>query len=91
MCITLDEGKIQLNFAEAALLIQGSTCIYSKKVKCKKWAFGWPPVRRQSKLDKEMKPPARDSTVSGAITLQVELLHNLVFQTLDYIRDRKHK
>ncbi|XP_019753056.1 condensin-2 complex subunit H2 isoform X2 [Hippocampus comes] len=52
MCITLDEGKTQLNFAEAALLIQGSTCIYSKKV---------------------------------------ELLHNLVFQTLDYIRDRKHK
>ncbi|XP_051911995.1 condensin-2 complex subunit H2 [Hippocampus zosterae] len=52
MCITLDEGKTQLNFAEAALLIQGSTCIYGKKV---------------------------------------ELLHSLVFQTLDYIRDRKRK
>ncbi|CAN9508349.1 unnamed protein product [Ophioblennius macclurei] len=32
MCITFDGGKIRLNFAEAALLIQGSTCIYSKKV-----------------------------------------------------------
>jgi len=32
MCITFDGGKTQLNFAEAALLIQGSTCIYSKKV-----------------------------------------------------------
>ncbi|KAM4615030.1 condensin-2 complex subunit H2 [Polymixia lowei] len=32
MCITFDGGKIKLNFAEAALLIQGSTCIYSKKV-----------------------------------------------------------
>ncbi|XP_061149150.1 condensin-2 complex subunit H2 isoform X3 [Syngnathus typhle] len=52
MCITLDEGETQLNFAEAALLIQGSACIYSKKV---------------------------------------EMLHNLVFQTLDYIRDRKNK
>ncbi|KAK0150281.1 Condensin-2 complex subunit H2 [Merluccius polli] len=32
MCITFDGGKIKLNFAEAALLIQGSACIYSKKV-----------------------------------------------------------
>lgn len=32
MCITFDGGNTRLNFAEAALLIQGSTCIYSKKV-----------------------------------------------------------
>lgn len=32
MCITFDGGNIKLNFAEAALLIQGSACIYSKKV-----------------------------------------------------------
>lgn len=38
MCITFDGGKTRLNFAEAALLIQGSTCIYSKKVKC---GCGW--------------------------------------------------
>lgn len=30
--ITLDGGNTQLNFAEAALLIQGSTAVYSKKV-----------------------------------------------------------
>lgn len=30
--ISFDEGKTTMNFAEAALLIQGSTCIYSKKV-----------------------------------------------------------
>jgi len=30
--VTLDGGKSSLNFAEAALLIQGSTAIYSKKV-----------------------------------------------------------
>uniref|UniRef100_A0A3P8UAK5 Condensin-2 complex subunit H2 n=1 Tax=Amphiprion percula TaxID=161767 RepID=A0A3P8UAK5_AMPPE len=46
MCITFDGGKTRLNFAEAALLIQGSASIYSKKV---------------------------------------ELLHNLVFQTLEFI------
>uniref|UniRef100_A0A8C3ABW5 Condensin-2 complex subunit H2 n=1 Tax=Cyclopterus lumpus TaxID=8103 RepID=A0A8C3ABW5_CYCLU len=49
MCITFDGGKTRLNFAEAALLIQGSACIYSKKV---------------------------------------ELLHSLVYQTLEYINDR---
>uniref|UniRef100_A0A8C8D9F4 Condensin-2 complex subunit H2 n=1 Tax=Oncorhynchus tshawytscha TaxID=74940 RepID=A0A8C8D9F4_ONCTS len=32
MCISFDWGKTTLNFAEAALLIQGSACIYSKKV-----------------------------------------------------------
>ncbi|XP_014008619.1 condensin-2 complex subunit H2 [Salmo salar] len=32
MCISFDGGKTTLNFAEAALLIQGSACIYSKKV-----------------------------------------------------------
>ncbi|CAB1345844.1 unnamed protein product [Coregonus sp. 'balchen'] len=31
MCISFDGGKTTLNFAEAALLIQGSACIYSKK------------------------------------------------------------
>ncbi|XP_020512112.2 condensin-2 complex subunit H2 [Labrus bergylta] len=52
MCITFDGGKTSLNFAEAALLIQGSACIYSKKV---------------------------------------ELLHSLVYQTLEYINDRNKK
>ncbi|XP_023254320.1 condensin-2 complex subunit H2-like [Seriola lalandi dorsalis] len=52
MCITFDGGEIRLNFAEAALLIQGSACIYSKKV---------------------------------------ELLHSLVYQTLEYINDRNKK
>ncbi|MED6287569.1 hypothetical protein CHARACLAT_017711, partial [Characodon lateralis] len=52
MCITLDGGKTRLNFAEAALLIQGSTCIYSKKV---------------------------------------ELLHSLVYQTLQYINNKSKK
>uniref|UniRef100_A0A3B3CLP2 Condensin-2 complex subunit H2 n=2 Tax=Oryzias melastigma TaxID=30732 RepID=A0A3B3CLP2_ORYME len=52
MCITFDGGQTRLNFAEAALLIQGSACIYSKKV---------------------------------------ELLHNLVFQTLEFISEKNKK
>ena len=32
LTISFDEGQTTLNFAEAALLIQGSACIYSKKV-----------------------------------------------------------
>ncbi|XP_054608649.1 condensin-2 complex subunit H2 isoform X2 [Dunckerocampus dactyliophorus] len=51
MCITFD-GKTRLDFAEAALLIQGSASIYSKKV---------------------------------------ELLHSLVYRTLEYINDRNKK
>ena len=30
--ISFDGGATSLNFAEAALLIQGSTCVYSRKV-----------------------------------------------------------
>jgi hypothetical protein len=30
--ISFDGGETTLNFAEAALLIQGSTCVYSRKV-----------------------------------------------------------
>lgn len=33
MTISFDGGKTMMNFAEAALLIQGSTCIYGRKVK----------------------------------------------------------
>ena len=31
--ISFDGGQTVMNFAEAALLIQGSACIYSKKVR----------------------------------------------------------
>ena len=30
--ISFDDGKTTLNFTEAALLIQGSACVYSRKV-----------------------------------------------------------
>ncbi|XP_051977050.1 condensin-2 complex subunit H2-like [Xyrauchen texanus] len=52
MTISFDGGKTMMNFAEAALLIQGSTCIYGRKV---------------------------------------ELLHTLVFQTLDYISNKSKR
>jgi condensin-2 complex subunit H2 len=32
LTFSFDGGATQLNFAEAALLIQGSACIYSRKV-----------------------------------------------------------
>ncbi len=31
--ITFDGGETTMNFAEAAMLIQGSACVYSRKVK----------------------------------------------------------
>eukprot|EP00002_Diphylleia_rotans_P035652 TRINITY_DN7802_c0_g1_i10.p1 TRINITY_DN7802_c0_g1~~TRINITY_DN7802_c0_g1_i10.p1 ORF type:complete len:555 (+),score=131.45 TRINITY_DN7802_c0_g1_i10:54-1718(+) len=48
--ISFDDGKTNVNFAEAALLIQSSACIYSKKV---------------------------------------EFLYNMVFQTLDYLAEKR--
>ncbi|NXN86856.1 CNDH2 protein, partial [Bombycilla garrulus] len=32
ICISFDNGKTSMNFMEAALLIQGSACVYSRKV-----------------------------------------------------------
>lgn len=43
ICISFDNGKTTMNFIEAALLIQGSACIYSRKVRRPAAAAGsWP-------------------------------------------------
>ncbi|NXN75975.1 CNDH2 protein, partial [Himantopus himantopus] len=52
ICISFDNGKTTMNFTEAALLIQGSACIYSRKV---------------------------------------EYLYSLVYQTLDFISNKKRE
>ncbi|NXR03371.1 CNDH2 protein, partial [Sagittarius serpentarius] len=52
VCISFDNGKTTMNFIEAALLIQGSACIYSRKV---------------------------------------EYLYLLVYQTLDFISNKKRE
>ncbi|NXV93270.1 CNDH2 protein, partial [Calonectris borealis] len=52
ICISFDNGKTTMNFIEAALLIQGSACIYSRKV---------------------------------------EYLYSLVYQTLDFISNKKRE
>ncbi|KAM9277493.1 condensin-2 complex subunit H2 [Cariama cristata] len=52
ICISFDNGKTTMNFIEAALLIQGSACIYSRKV---------------------------------------EYLYMLVYQTLDFISNKKRE
>lgn len=76
MCITFDGGKTRLNFAEAALLIQGSTCIYSKKVN-----YVNPVCRNSPKCSQWL----------SVLFFQVELLHSLVYQTLEYINDKNRK
>ncbi|PKU31115.1 condensin-2 complex subunit h2 [Limosa lapponica baueri] len=50
ICISFDDGKTTMNFIEAALVIQGSACVYSRKV---------------------------------------EYLYSLVYQTLDFISNKK--
>lgn len=41
ICISFDNGRTVMNFVEAALVIQGSVSIYSKKVR----APWWPPCQ----------------------------------------------
>lgn len=78
MCITFDGGNTRLNFAEAALLIQGSACIYSKKV--------------HFKLSTNKTSVISSSSAWTSVCLfQVELLHSLVYQTLEYINDKNKK
>ncbi|NXN37713.1 CNDH2 protein, partial [Rhinoptilus africanus] len=52
ICISFDDGKTTMNFIEAALVIQGSACVYSRKV---------------------------------------EYLYSLVYQTLDFISNKKRE
>ncbi|KAM6385873.1 condensin-2 complex subunit H2 isoform 1-T2 [Alca torda] len=52
ICISFDNGKTTMNFIEAALVIQGSACVYSRKV---------------------------------------EYLYSLVYQTLDFISNKKRE
>uniref|UniRef100_A0A2K6TIT4 Condensin-2 complex subunit H2 n=1 Tax=Saimiri boliviensis boliviensis TaxID=39432 RepID=A0A2K6TIT4_SAIBB len=69
ICISFDEGKTTMNFIEAALLIQGSACVYSKKVDpCSSWnAHGILfSLRRAKQLSAVQEDRANGDASSGA-------------------------
>ncbi|XP_058684651.1 condensin-2 complex subunit H2 [Poecile atricapillus] len=65
ICISFDNGKTTMNFMEAALLIQGSACIYSRKVEylymlvCQ--TLDGISNKRREKLPTSLGPDGRDA------------------------------
>ncbi|XP_077639858.1 condensin-2 complex subunit H2 [Lonchura striata] len=65
ICISFDNGKTTMNFMEAALLIQGSACIYSRKVEylymlvCQ--ALDCISNKKREKLPTSLGPDGRDT------------------------------
>ncbi|NXR24813.1 CNDH2 protein, partial [Cinclus mexicanus] len=65
ICISFDNGKTTMNFMEAALLIQGSACIYSRKVEhlymlvCQ--ALDCISNKKRQKLPSSLGPDGRDA------------------------------
>ncbi|NXL18066.1 CNDH2 protein, partial [Setophaga kirtlandii] len=62
ICISFDNGKTTMNFMEAALLIQGSACIYSRKgpLATIPWLLS-PFFPRREKLPTSLGPDGRDA------------------------------
>ncbi|XP_027525684.1 LOW QUALITY PROTEIN: condensin-2 complex subunit H2 [Corapipo altera] len=64
ICISFDNGKTTMNFTEAALLIQGSACIYSRKVEylymlvCQ--ALDCISNKKRERLPTSLRPDGRD-------------------------------
>ncbi|XP_051629622.1 condensin-2 complex subunit H2 isoform X5 [Manacus candei] len=64
ICISFDNGRTTMNFTEAALLIQGSACIYSRKVEylymlvCQ--ALDCISNKKREKLPTSLRPDGRD-------------------------------
>ncbi|NXK89271.1 CNDH2 protein, partial [Formicarius rufipectus] len=65
ICISFDNGKTTMNFMEAALLIQGSACIYSRKVEylymlvCQ--TLDCISNKKREKLPTSLRPDGRDA------------------------------
>ncbi|XP_044633031.1 condensin-2 complex subunit H2 isoform X2 [Equus asinus] len=91
ICISFDEGKTTMNFIEAALLIQGSACVYSKKpgwqdLCWRLWMLVWKALWRALEHGGGPLLSVSSPSVSGC---QVEYLYSLVYQALDFISGKK--
>ncbi|XP_027559475.1 condensin-2 complex subunit H2 isoform X2 [Neopelma chrysocephalum] len=84
ICISFDNGRTTMNFTEAALLIQGSACVYSRKVEylymlvCQ--ALDCISNKKREKLPTSLRPDGRDA--DATFTDRVEQ-----FLSLDDIED----
>ncbi|XP_075284168.1 condensin-2 complex subunit H2 isoform X2 [Opisthocomus hoazin] len=85
ICISFDNGKTTMNFIEAALLIQGSACIYSRKVEylyllvCQTLDFICD--KKREKLPSSLGPDGKDADASFGAEEEEQFL------SLDDIKD----
>ncbi|XP_044285428.1 condensin-2 complex subunit H2 [Varanus komodoensis] len=86
ICISFDGGKTTMNFIEAALLIQGSACVYSKKVEylysLVYQALDFISNKKREKLPASVREDGADKDVSARSTAEEE-----GFLSLNDIRD----
>lgn len=88
--ITFDGGETMMNFAEAAMLIQGSATVYSKKVE-----FLWQMVLQMldllsSRRGVEMGGPAGGKDLGGGGGGKAILDASIEFQSVDNIREGRN-
>lgn len=84
--ISLDGGSTTVNFAEAALLIQGSACVYSKKVEYL-YSLVYQTLNRVSEKE---RAPLQTATVDARgvdLDAPTPRLHEVDFLTLDFLQE----
>ncbi|XP_071590444.1 LOW QUALITY PROTEIN: condensin-2 complex subunit H2 [Heliangelus exortis] len=86
ICISFDNGRTTMNFTEAALLIQGSACVYSRKVEylysLVYQALDFISNKKREKLPSSLRPDGTDADATfGAGGKKEEFL------SLDDIQD----
>ncbi|NXN29434.1 CNDH2 protein, partial [Nycticryphes semicollaris] len=85
ICISFDNGRTTMNFIEAALVIQGSACVYSRKVEylysLVYQALDLISNKKREKLPCSLGPDGRDADATFGTEEQEEFL------SLDDIRD----
>ncbi|XP_065501641.1 condensin-2 complex subunit H2 isoform X1 [Caloenas nicobarica] len=85
VCISFDNGKTTMNFIEAAMLIQGSACVYSRKVE-HLYLLVYQTLdllsnKKREKLPSSLRPDGTDADATFGVQQKEQFL------SLDDIRD----
>lgn len=84
--VSLDGGLTAVNFAEAALLIQGSACVYSKKVEYL-YALVYQTLNRVSDKERAPQHPTAVDERGVDVDAPTPRLIEVEFLTLDFLQE----
>ncbi|XP_067129705.1 condensin-2 complex subunit H2 [Centruroides vittatus] len=88
VAITFNDGTTTLNFAQAALLIQGTTCVYSKKVEyLYNLVFQMLELLSNKRKSQQQKNDAENDKEGHSAFVEMEENH---FLSLDDIKEQKY-